>query len=103
MLKKVSRSTKQKNLKKNNLVIVEHAATRLATPQRLPEGHPTTWPDFTLHAKRSLAIVLDTNRESAYVVYAAGPGYKAKPEPFWIDTEYLTLLGVQHASDNSGD
>ena len=83
MLKKTSQSMKRKKPKKNDLVLVTHA----------PIGQP----------RSSLAIILDTSKESSYIVYTAGPGYKAKSEPFWIDTEYLTLLEADHASDNSGD
>jgi hypothetical protein len=85
MLKKASRNMKQEKLKKNDLVLLNHVTN--GGPRRCS----------------SLAIILDTNVRSAYVVYTAGPGYKAKPEPFWIDTEYLTLLEAHNASDNSGD
>jgi len=90
MLKKTSQSTKREKPKKSDLVLVDHAP-------RSRDGYPL--PGYP----SSLAIVLDTKQETAYIVYTAGRGYKAKSEPFWIDTEYLTLLEADHASDNSGD
>jgi hypothetical protein len=90
MLKKASRSMKKEKPKKNDLVLVDHAP-------RSREGYPL--PGYPT----SLAIVLDTKEETAYIVYTAGRGYKAKAEPFWIDAEYLTLLEEDNASDNSGD
>ena len=90
MLKKASQSTKREKPKKSDLVLVDHAPVS-REGYRLP-GYPT-----------SLAIVLDTKQETAYIVYTAGRGYKAQSEPFWIDTEYLTLLEEHNASDNSGD
>ena len=87
MLKKTSQSMKRKKPKKNDLVLVTHA----------PHSR------MRVRGFSSLAIILDTSKESSYIVYTAGPGYKAKSEPFWIDTEYLTLLEADHASDNSGD
>lgn len=90
MLKKTSQSTKREKPKKSDLVLVDHAP-------RSREGYPL--PGYPT----SLAIVLDTKQETAYIVYTAGRGYKAQTKPFWIDTEYLTLLEVHNASDNSGD
>ena len=90
MSRKTSQSTKKKNLRKNDLVLVDHSPVS-REGYRLP-GYPT-----------SLAIVLDTKQETAYIVYTAGRGYEAQTKPFWIDAEYLTLLEAHNASDNSGD
>ena len=38
---------------------------------------------------KTLALVLDTKDEMAYIVYVAGRGHRIKHEPFWIDKKRL--------------
>ena len=97
-----------RKIRKNDLVLLRHRqADPLVVEMRTSSGRvlqaSSKSGEMTLRKKQSLAIVLDTKGDMAYVVYVAGQGYRYKHDPFWIDKQSLIpYMGAHNGDEQEG-